>query len=86
MSDSGAIHLLEWFGSHNVLMCTYLHACSAVNRHQLFADMVFAHAGESAAGDEQQAIQSSRDTLLGRTPARPADLPVYGKQHLALAQ
>mmetsp|Transcript_25900 Transcript_25900/g.70215 ORF Transcript_25900/g.70215 Transcript_25900/m.70215 type:complete len:257 (-) Transcript_25900:755-1525(-) len=71
-----------------VLLATAFHPelTSDLRWHQLFADMVFAHAGESAAGDEQQAIQSSRDTLLGRTPARPADLPVYGKQHLALAQ
>jgi len=47
--------------------------------------MVFAHAGQSQLSSEQHATQS-KDALLGRAPNRPLDLPVYGKQHLALAQ
>ncbi|KAF5834067.1 pyridoxal biosynthesis protein PDX2-like protein [Dunaliella salina] len=73
-------------GCGRLWVCVSFHQepTSDLQWHQLFADMVFAHAGQTAV--EQQAIQSSQDALTGRTPARPADLPVYGKQHLALAQ
>lgn len=55
-----------------VLMATAFHPeLTADTRwHQLFAEMVRAHAGQAAEHRTKEA--------LGRAPNRPADLPVYG--------
>lgn len=63
----------------------YTTTTNTSRRHQLFVEMVRAHAGEQAAEDEA-AQQAAASTLPGRVPYRPLDLPVYGQQsHTALA-
>jgi hypothetical protein len=61
-----------------------LHDINAVCRHQLFVDMVRSHAALPVAVAANAQPQDGACTNLGRLPNRPLDLPVYGKDFMAI--